>query len=325
MHEIQPAFAIIEFDDGVSMIRRSWASFNVKGKIDSSYYPPPKLSNDLKKLLRNEDEFTPTEDWCNDEKKPYKVKRHICNAKNYEDALNKLKMALEMSKVETDDNVNNLKLKQTRHERHKKILSSDTKSDNFDDSNNGGFNPSIPDPRKAKKRKIENVIGERKLIPYESLDTESQTDKADELLVVENNLNEPANMSDFVSSQNETLEKEDVENKIPEENEEEECHCRGGRGRKGRKKSKFEDKPEEIEQWNCSEKEIRIFKKLNTIGMMVEYLCHQLSATNVGKPEDDEEEDEEMADFPANTEDEAKLLNNKLNDKRFSKKVVSML
>lgn len=75
-------------------------------------------------------------------------------------------MALEMSEVEMNDNVNNLKLKQTRHERHKKILSSDTNSDNFDDSNNGGFNPSISDPRKAKKRKIENGKNNQLLIIY---------------------------------------------------------------------------------------------------------------------------------------------------------------
>lgn len=55
--------------------------------------------------------------------------------------------------------------------------------------------------------------------------------------------------------------------------------------------------------------------------MMVEYIC---SHVNGLRQSNEDEEDVEFAEFPASTEDEVQLLNEKLKDKQFYKKVVSI-
>lgn len=55
---------------------------------------------------------------------------------------------------------------------------------------------------------------------------------------------------------------------------------------------------------------------------MVQFISTHLNALKV--PEEGDVEEEELADIPATTEEEAKLLNSKFKDKSFSTKVISI-
>lgn len=70
-------------------------------------------------------------------------------------------------------------------------------------------------------------------------------------------------------------------------------------------------------------KEVRVFKKLNTTGRMLEFLCKQAKTSKVPS-EEASEAVEEMLNFPIKTEDEAKLIKDKFKDPTFFRKVVSI-
>ena len=71
-----PDFAIVEFEDGIEVIRTSWAVLDHKDdeQMVASYFPPCGSKKDLLKILVNRDK-QPCSEWADDQMKPWPVLR----------------------------------------------------------------------------------------------------------------------------------------------------------------------------------------------------------------------------------------------------------
>nr|CAI5841123.1 unnamed protein product [Callosobruchus analis] len=90
-HFLQRAFSVVEFEDGVCLVPSKWLFRN----STMCFYPP--YVNQLKVNKAISTKQSPDEKW-----QEYKVVRSFCSTDNYERGVAKLKLAQEMSDVETD-------------------------------------------------------------------------------------------------------------------------------------------------------------------------------------------------------------------------------
>ncbi|XP_031341344.1 uncharacterized protein LOC116169400 [Photinus pyralis] len=126
-------YSIIQFEDGVEVVPDKW----LVGE-NMCYWPP--MNSDkltLHKLVLSKANVE--KNWVQ-----YKILKIFCHADTYQRAVQKLKLALEMSDIDTSDE----SLKKTRHSRHHKV------ADEFDESDVDHFTPSfIPNERKKEKKR----------------------------------------------------------------------------------------------------------------------------------------------------------------------------
>ncbi|XP_051157950.1 uncharacterized protein LOC127279568 [Leptopilina boulardi] len=105
-------FAIVNFEDGMAIIRSSWAIRDEKGKISSSYYSMGKNANSVVRHLLSREDVK-----ISISKGGWKILpvEHLCDASSYELATQKIDVLGKLSDIESDDNKNLEKLRKTRH------------------------------------------------------------------------------------------------------------------------------------------------------------------------------------------------------------------
>lgn len=79
----QQPYAVVQFEDGIEVIKTYWAVYD-NGEIIGSYFPPNVSQLDLKKLLLSNEhlEFDKLL-WSNREGFPYPVEKVFCLASEY--------------------------------------------------------------------------------------------------------------------------------------------------------------------------------------------------------------------------------------------------
>nr|CAI5853015.1 unnamed protein product [Callosobruchus analis] len=143
-HFLQRAFSVVEFEDGVCLVPSKWLFRN----STMCFYPP--YVNQLKVNKAISTKQSPDEKW-----QEYKVVRSFCSR-----GVAKLKLAQEMSDVETDVD-GNLAVRPPRiHKSKKRLYESDSDSNTNDDPNDDM--PSLP--KKLHNFTSSTPIGDTRLI-----------------------------------------------------------------------------------------------------------------------------------------------------------------
>ncbi|XP_051165443.1 uncharacterized protein LOC127291117 [Leptopilina boulardi] len=327
-------FAVVEFEDGVAIIRIEWGICDENNKIVSSFYPPYENEKQLTRLLLTSNCKRDIK-WCKDANgTPYTVIKHLRNAITLQDAMKKCDFYVAgLSELETDDDQNMQNLKGSRHSRKAKTLDSDF-TDGDHDSNrtsiNRKFTSQLKNPNKniseQKSEKIastaiaENFSGEEILVEFHEtheISTDNQIEYTENhespSKEAEINDNRPrgANVQDLDQDRDENGQLKNIE------------HANVGRGKK-RRSSRFCDDPQEIADWDMSPKDICLFKKINTLGVICEYV-----ASRVGTASQQEitylNEDVGLSDFPIKTKEHYDEIIEKLMDTEYYTKVVKSI